>query len=288
MLPAILQRRMVRHSIHELRCISLGCVVGTYETFQGSPASEGRLQMDLWNEEYESSGSLKRVKCSGRWDWIALKNRIRVTGLRNSLLVALMPTATTSQILGNNEAFEPYTSNVYSRRVLSGEYYVVNAHLVRDLVAENMWSEDMKDLLIEHNGSIQNIPSISTDLKLLYRTVWELPQKEIVDMAVDRAPFVDQSQSLNIHMTSPSYAKMSSLHFYGWKRGLKTGLYYLRTLPPALTPCLNPRDVVSLPRRKLDVSPLKGFENAGPTDSGGNKMSARRGSFEGHCTRCSS
>ncbi|CDJ44116.1 ribonucleoside-diphosphate reductase, large subunit, putative [Eimeria tenella] len=192
---------------------------GPYETYEGSPASKGILQFDMWGVK----------PSSGLCDWDGLKAKIRKYGLRNSLLVSPMPTASTSQILGNNEAFEPYTSNIYCRRVLSGEFFVVNPHLLRDLLERGLWTEQLRQQLIAHNGSVQYIAEIPEDLKLLYRTVWEIKQRSIVDMAVDRAPFVDQSQSLNIHMVNPTYAKLSTMHFHGWRAGLKTGMYYFRT-----------------------------------------------------------
>ncbi len=191
---------------------------GPYETFAGSPASEGRLQFDLWN-----------VQPSDRWDWDALKANIRQYGLRNSLLVAPMPTASTSQILGNNECFEPYTSNIYSRRTLSGEFLVVNKHLLKDLVGLGLWSDEMKERIIAANGSIQHIEEIPEELKALYKTVWEISQKTIIDLAADRGAFICQSQSMNLFLKSPSAAQLTSMHFYAWKKGLKTGMYYLRS-----------------------------------------------------------
>ena len=193
---------------------------GHYESYPGSPISEGILQHDMWG-----------VKTSDRWDWKALRAQIKQTGVRNSLLMAPMPTASTSQILGNNECIEPITSNIYTRRVLSGEFAVVNKHLVRDLMAINLWNEEMKDRIIGHNGSVQYIPEIPQDLKDLYKTVWEIKQKSILEMAADRGAFIDQSQSLNIHMEDTNFGKLSSLHFAAWKLGLKTGMYYLRTRP---------------------------------------------------------
>eukprot|EP00920_Eleutheroschizon_duboscqi_P034487 GHVT01082731.1.p1 GENE.GHVT01082731.1~~GHVT01082731.1.p1 ORF type:complete len:854 (-),score=111.80 GHVT01082731.1:469-3030(-) len=193
--------------------------IGYYESYPGSPASKGQLQFDLWGVKPDS----------GRWDWDALKLKIKQFGLRNSLLVAPMPTASTSQILGNNEAFEPYTSNIYCRRVLSGEFFVVNPHLLNDLLAIGLWDEEMKQKLIAHNGSVKDIPEIPEDLRELYKTVWEIKQRTVIDMAAERGPFIDQSQSLNIHMSSPTFAKLSTMHFHGWKMGLKTGVYYLRT-----------------------------------------------------------
>jgi ribonucleoside-diphosphate reductase alpha chain len=191
---------------------------GAYETFAGSPASEGRLQFDLWN-----------VKPSTRHDWTALKERIRKHGLRNSLLLAPMPTASTSQILGNNECFEPYTSNIYTRRVLSGEFTVINKFLVKDLIELNSWSERIRHRIIAANGSVQGIAELPDSLKALYKTVWEIKQRHIIDMAADRGAFICQSQSLNIHVSNPNFAKLSSMHFYAWEKGLKTGMYYLRS-----------------------------------------------------------
>lgn len=195
---------------------------GPYETYEGSPVSRGILQYDMWG-----------VTPTSLWDWAALKEKIAKHGVRNSLLLAPMPTASTAQILGNNESFEPYTSNIYTRRVLSGEFQVVNHHLLRDLVELGLWDEDMKNHLIQENGSVQNIDNIPDDLKALYKTVWEISQKTVLKMAADRGAFIDQSQSLNVHIADPSYAKLTSMHFYGWKKGLKTGMYYLRTKPAA-------------------------------------------------------
>ena len=191
---------------------------GHYESFPGSPASQGVLQYDMW-----------KVQPSNRWEWDLLKDEIKQYGLRNSLLLAPMPTASTAQILGNNECFEPFTSNMYMRRVLSGEFPIVNKHLLRDLVQLGLWSNDMKNKIMIHNGSIQNIDEIPDNIKDIYKTVWEIKQKDLIDMAADRGAFIDQSQSLNIFMESPTYAKMTSLHFYAWEKGLKTGMYYLRS-----------------------------------------------------------
>jgi len=193
--------------------------LGHYETYPGSPASEGLLQYDLWNKEP-----------TGLWDWASLKEKIAEHGLRNSLLVAPMPTASTSQILGFNECFEPYTSNIYSRRVLAGEFQVVNPWLLKDLVDMGLWSDNMKNRIIAAGGSIQHIPNIPDDIKKLYKTVWEISQRRILEMAADRGAFIDQSQSLNIHMKDPTMGKITSMHFAGWKLGLKTGMYYLRTM----------------------------------------------------------
>jgi len=191
---------------------------GPYETYAGSPASKGQLQFDLWGRKPES----------GRWDWTALKAKIAKHGLRNSLLVAPMPTASTAQILGNNESFEPYTQNLYVRRVLSGEFVQVNRHLLKDLIERKLWTEDMRMQLIAHNGSIQNL-DVPLELRNLYKTVWEIKQRTVLDMAADRGAYIDQSQSLNIHMIDATTSKLSSMHFHGWQLGLKTGMYYLRT-----------------------------------------------------------
>ena len=192
--------------------------LGPYETYEGSPVSKGMLQFDMW----------QKTPKSGRWDWRLLKQKIAKHGMRNSLLVAPMPTASTAQILGNNESFEPYTQNLYVRRVLSGEFVQVNRHLLRDLIARDLWSEELRLKLIAHNGSVQAL-DLPQDLKELYKTVWEIRQRVVLDMAADRGAYIDQSQSLNIHMVDVTTAKLSSMHFHGWNLGLKTGLYYLRT-----------------------------------------------------------
>jgi len=195
-------------------------VDGSYESFIGSPASEGILQPDMWEGE---------TKFSGRYDWDAMRTRVKTKGLRNSLLLAPMPTASTAQILGNNECFEPYTTNIYLRRTLAGEFVVVNKHLVDDLKRVGLWSKEMKDLMVKAGGSIQNIVDIPVDIKNLYKTVWEISQKCIIDMAADRGRFIDQSQSMNLFIESPTMSKLSSMHMYAWKSGLKTGMYYLRS-----------------------------------------------------------
>jgi len=195
-------------------------VDGSYESFIGSPASEGILQPDMWEGE---------TKFSGRYDWDAMRTRVKTKGLRNSLLLAPMPTASTAQILGNNECFEPYTTNIYLRRTLAGEFVVVNKHLVDDLKRAGLWSKEMKDLMVKAGGSIQNIVDIPVDIKNLYKTVWEISQKCIIDMAADRGRFIDQSQSMNLFIESPTMSKLSSMHMYAWKSGLKTGMYYLRS-----------------------------------------------------------
>ena len=194
---------------------------GPYETYKGSPISKGEFQHNLWG--------IKDEELSGRWDWSKLRKTVKKQGVRNSLLVAPMPTASTSQILGNNECFEPYTSNIYTRRVLSGEFIVVNKHLLEDLVDRGLWNEDMKQELMRNNGSVQSIEAIPQDLKELYKTVWEMSMKDIIDMSRQRGYFIDQSQSLNLFMEGATMAKLTSMHFYGWKSGLKTGMYYLRT-----------------------------------------------------------
>lgn len=201
---------------------------GSYDSFEGSPASKGILQFDLWDEEAKK---MKRKKTifSKRWDWKKLKKDIAETGLRNSLFVAQMPTGSTAQILGNNESFEPFTSNMYLRRTLSGEFIVVNKHLLRDLIELDLWNDEMKNMMMANNGSIQAIDSIPQKIKDIYKTVWEISQKNVIDMAAQRGPFVDQTQSMNIHMVGANMAKVSSMHFYGWEKGLKTGMYYLRT-----------------------------------------------------------
>lgn len=191
---------------------------GHYETFKGSPISQGIFQFDMWN-----------VTPTDRWDWEGLRKEVMQHGVRNSLLLAPMPTASTSQILGNNECFEPYTSNIYSRRTLSGEFVIVNKHLMKDLVDLGLWNDDMKDNIIRHNGSIQNIKGIPDYLKEVYKTVWELSQRNIIDMAADRGAYICQSQSMNLFIENPNFGKLSSMHFYAWEKGLKTGIYYLRT-----------------------------------------------------------
>jgi ribonucleoside-diphosphate reductase alpha chain len=195
---------------------------GFYETFKGSPASKGQLQPDLWSivPLTEQDGSL---------NWKILRENVVKYGLRNSLLVAPMPTASTSQILGYNECFEPFTSNLYTRRTLAGEYIVVNKYLLKDLVERGLWNEDLKQMMIARNGSIQGLHGIPEDLQELYKTAWELKQRVLIDHAANRGAFICQSQSLNLFVSDPSYAKLTSMHFYAWKKGLKTGCYYLRT-----------------------------------------------------------
>lgn len=196
---------------------------GAYETFKGSPISKGIFQFDMWGVTPDS----------GRWDWENLKREVKQHGARNSLLLAPMPTASTSQILGNNECFEPYTSNIYTRRTLSGEFIIANKHLMKDLISAGLWSETMRQKLISTNGSVQAIPEIPQNIKDIYKTVWEISQKAIIDMSADRGAYICQSQSLNIHLTDPNFGKLTSMHFYAWKKGLKTGMYYLRSTAAA-------------------------------------------------------
>lgn len=196
--------------------------LGTYQTYPGSPVSQGILQYEMWDKTP-----------SDLWNWAELKDKISKHGIRNSLLLAPMPTASTAQILGNNESFEPFTSNIYTRRVLSGDFQVVNHHLIRDLSEANLWNDDMKNLIISNNGSLQNLECIPKTIRDLYKTVWEISNKVLIKMAADRGAFIDQSQSFNIHVAEPNYGKLTSIHFYGWKMGLKTGMYYLRTKPAA-------------------------------------------------------
>ncbi|EPS43514.1 hypothetical protein H072_2497 [Dactylellina haptotyla CBS 200.50] len=214
--------KQIFETIYHAGCeasVELAATNGAYESYEGSPASQGQLQYDLWG-----------ATPTDLWDWDELKSKIAKHGMRNSLLVAPMPTASTSQILGFNECFEPYTSNIYSRRVLAGEFQVVNPWLLRDLVDLGLWSDNMKNRIIADGGSIQNVPNIPADIKSLYKTVWEISQKVVIDLAADRGAFIDQSQSLNIHIKDPTMGKLTSMHFYGWKKGLKTGMYYLRTM----------------------------------------------------------
>ena len=203
--------------------MELSKVNGPYETFKGSPVSKGIFQFDMWGVTPDS----------GRWDWDSLKKEVKQHGVRNSLLLAPMPTASTSQILGNNECFEPYTSNIYTRRTLSGEFIIANKHLMKDLISMGLWSENMRQKLISTNGSVQPIPEIPQNIKDIYKTVWEISQKVIIDMSADRGAYICQSQSLNIHLTDPNFGKLTSMHFYAWKKGLKTGMYYLRSTAAA-------------------------------------------------------
>ena len=228
---------------------------GPYSTYKGSPMSKGEFQHNMWG--------IKDDELSGRWDWTALRKKVKKHGVRNSLLVAPMPTASTSQILGNNECFEPYTSNIYTRRVLSGEFIVVNKHLLEDLVELGLWTEDMKQELMRANGSVQHIEGIPADIKELYKTVWEMSMKDIIDMARHRGYFIDQSQSLNLFMEGATMAKLTSMHFYAWKSGLKTGMYYLRTKSAvdAIKFTLSNKEKAQVPETAAAVAaqaPLKG------------------------------
>ncbi|GAB3236700.1 ribonucleoside-diphosphate reductase subunit alpha [Algoriphagus aestuariicola] len=217
---------------------------GTYETYEGCPASKGILQFDMWGVTPKS----------GRWNWDALKEKVKKYGMRNSLLVAPMPTASTSQILGNNECFEPYTSNLYTRRTLSGEFIMVNKHLMKDLINLGMWNDTMRNRLISTNGSVQNVPGIPQNIKDIYKTVWEISQKVIIDMAADRGAYICQSQSMNIFMQDPNFGKLTSMHFYAWKKGLKTGMYYLRS--QAATAAIK----FTLDKASLETKPEKTVE----------------------------
>lgn len=201
--------------------VELAKVEGPYESFPGSPLSQGKFQFDLWGVK----------PYSNRYDWEALRQEVMKHGARNSLLTAPMPTASTSQVLGNNESFEPFTANVYTRRVLAGEFVCVNKHLVRDLIKCGLWTSGVKNQLVAHNGSVQEIAQIPAELKKLYKTVWEIPQKTLLNLAVARGPYICQSQSLNLYMPNPEHKKMTAMHFYGWEKGLKTGQYYLRSRP---------------------------------------------------------
>jgi ribonucleoside-diphosphate reductase alpha chain len=203
---------------------------GSYETFIGSPASYGKFQFNLWEE-----ADNMEVKHSGKWDWETLRKDMMTYGMRNSLLLAPMPTASTSQIMGSNEAFEPFTSNIYQRRTLSGEFTIINKYLINDLIGLGLWSSDLKDELLANGGSVQNIENIPDNIKVLYKTVWEISQKVLINQSADRGVYVCQSQSLNLFVEDPDMTKLTNIHFYAWKRGLKTGIYYLRTRPKVKT-----------------------------------------------------
>lgn len=244
----------IYHAALERSC-ELAKEQGVYETYEGSPASQGILQYDLWNKTP-----------TDLWDWAELKAKIAQHGLRNSLLLAPMPTASTSQILGFNECFEPYTNNIYMRRVLAGEFQVVNPWLLRELVEQGLWNEAMKQRIIAHGGSIQNVPGIPDRIKALYKTVWEISQKVIIDMAADRGAFICQSQSLNIHLSAPTFGQLTSMHFYGWKKGLKTGTYYLRTRPAAnaIQFTVSKEDIVAAKESKKNASAAAAQAKAAP------------------------
>jgi ribonucleotide reductase alpha subunit len=231
---------------------------GTYESYTGSPASQGQLQYHLWGRDPNIDAP--------ELDWDALEEKVATHGLRNSLLVAPMPTASTSQILGNNECFEPYTNNIYTRRTLAGEFTIINKHLVKRLIDAGLWNEEMKDKIIAENGSIQNIAEIDDITKTLFKKVWEMKMKHVIDMSAERAPYICQSQSLNLFMADPVYSKLSSMHFYAWKKGLKTGIYYLRTLPKASA-------------QKFTIDPTKMNTNINQTDN--------KEEEQGGCDMCS-
>ena len=226
---------------------------GPYPSYEGSPASQGQLQFDMWG-----------VTPTKRWDWTSLKEKIAKHGMRNSLLVAPMPTASTAQILGNNESTEPFTSNIYNRRVLAGEFTIVNKHLLRELTRLDIWNDDIRNKMIADRGSIQNIEEIPQEIRDVYKTVWEISQRVILDMAADRAPFICQSQSMNVHIAEPNSSKLTSMHFYAWKKGLKTGMYYLRTRPKAdaIQFTVDQEQLVSKKVKGKSGSP-KGKENTG-------------------------
>jgi ribonucleoside-diphosphate reductase alpha chain len=221
----LLNKRIFAHMYYAAVCASVDCaeVEGPYSTFAGSPASKGLLQFDLWGVAPIDDSEL---------DWSWLKARVMKVGLRNSLLIAPMPTASTSQILGFNECFEPFTTNIYTRRTLAGEFIQVNKYLVTDLIARGVWSTELKDRIIANAGSVQGLSEVPADIQLLYKTVWELKQKTLIDLAADRGAYICQSQSLNLFVADPDYSKLTSMHFYAWNKGLKTGVYYLRTKAP--------------------------------------------------------
>jgi ribonucleoside-diphosphate reductase alpha chain len=225
----LLNRRIFAHMYYAAveSSVQLAKELGSYETFEGSPMSEGILQPDMWKED-----GVKPEIDVPELDWAGLREKVK-EGIRNSLLVAPMPTASTSQILGNNESFEPFTTNIYSRRTLAGEFVMVNQHLVSELIEMGLWNKEMKDRIIIGRGSIQNIKSIPEDIRTRYKTVWEISQRVLIDLAADRGAYICQSQSLNLYSPDPTFRKLSSMHFYAWSRGLKTGQYYLRTRPAA-------------------------------------------------------
>merc|ERR1719513_338731 len=248
----------IYHSALKTSC-ELAKEEGKYSSYEGSPVSKGLLQYDMWG-----------VTPSNLHDWAALKAKIAKHGIRNSLLLAPMPTASTAQILGNNESVEAYTSNIYTRRVLSGEFQVVNQHLLRDLTELGVWSDEVKNEIISNNGSIQAVACIPDHIKKLYKTVWEISQKVVLKQAADRGAFIDQSQSLNVHIAEPNFGKMSSMHFYGWELGLKTGMYYLRTKPAA--------QAIQFTVDKNKLNKLKSVNGAG--DNNGGLSSAMDSSME--------
>ena len=241
---------------------------GTYETYEGSPLSKGIFQFDMWG-----------VTPGERWDWAALKAEVKKHGVRNSLLVAPMPTASTSQILGNNECFEPYTSNIYTRRVLSGEFVIVNKHLLKDLVQLGLWNTSIKNRIIASNGSVQQIDEIPADIKELYKTVWEIKQRNLIDMAADRGAYICQSQSLNLFVDNASNSKLTSMHFYAWKKGLKTGMYYLRTQAAA--------QAVQFTIEKKGVLSVTAVTADAATTSSDDELNGGTCTMEDGCVSCS-
>jgi ribonucleoside-diphosphate reductase alpha chain len=241
----------------------LAAAEGPYETFAGSPASEGKLQFDLWSVT-------PLTQADRSLDWVSLKEKVQRQGLRNSLLVAPMPTASTSQILGYNECFEPFTSNIYTRRTLAGEFIVINRHLMAELMKLGIWSEDMKQAIVARNGSVQGLAGVPEDVQARYKTAWELPQKVLIDMAAARGAFICQSQSLNLFVAEPNYAKLTSMHFYSWKKGLKTGCYYLRTKAPVAAQkfTVDPRLMAALAvQGKVEQAKEEDLEDASDSES---------------------
>jgi ribonucleoside-diphosphate reductase alpha chain len=238
-----LNQRIFEHMYYAALEMSseIASVEGSYETFEGSPMSIGRLQPDLW-------GVVPITEQDRTLDWQVLRNKIQLYGIRNSLLVAPMPTASTSQILGYNECFEPFTTNIYTRRTLAGEYIMINKHLLKELIDLNIWNEDLKQKIVARNGSVQGIPEIPQNIQDLYKTSWELKQRTLIDFAAARGAFICQSQSLNLFVADPSYAKLTSMHFHAWKKGLKTGCYYLRTKSAVMAQkfTVDPRLIASL------------------------------------------
>lgn len=261
----------IYYSALEESC-ELSKIYGPYDTYENSPISNGFLQFDLWD-----------FKPDSKIDWSDLRNKIKSYGVRNSLLIAPMPTATTAQIFGHCESFEPIHSNFYMRRVVSGEFQVVNKYLLQDLIDQGLWNQDLKDLILLNKGSIQNIDTIDNNLKKIYRTVWEIPQKNLIDMARDRAVFIDQSQSLNLYMESPSYKKITSMHFYAWEKGLKTGMYYLRTMPAAEPIKFS---IIKGQKRKLKEY-IDDEENDGENDDDKNNKKCKSDNSDETCLSCS-
>jgi len=253
---------------------ALATTEGAYSSFQGSPASKGQLQPDLW---ISASGPVKPLtEIDGTLDWAALRVAA-AAGLRNSLLVAPMPTASTSQILGYNECFEPFTSNIYTRRTLAGEFIVINRHLMQELLGLGIWNDAMKQDIIARNGSVQGLATIPEEVQARYKTAWEIPQKTLIDMAAARGAFICQSQSLNLFMADPNYAKLTSMHFYGWKKGLKTGCYYLRTKAPVAAQkfTVDPRLSMALQGAVPDTMGDESDEEASPKSETREELKAR-------------